>query len=198
MQISNFITKEELLKQLKNQTEETGIWWSEADLDEDGLVDFSNLEGETKHLVVTQSNLDFMKIYDVDLVDYCRENEIDFVSKTNNSEIEFIHATRVSNLEDIKHMGLIINDEATYIPDLGEGIYGVDVDSEIGIDNLKTYLVDFPDNNMLLIKGRYKGEYNYCIKGEDHIGYLVFKERRIPPENLSFEIIKVSDFMMKY
>lgn len=198
MQMLNLISKEELLNQLKNQTRETGIWWNESDIDEDGYIDFSNLEGEFKHLVVSQKQIEFAKMYDIDLDDYCRENEIDFMSQTHNSEIEFLHATRVLNLENIKQMGLIVNDDATYIPDLDEGIYAVDIASSKGIDNLKTYLVDFPDEEILLVKGVYEGSYNYCVKGEDHEGYIVFHDRKVGPEGLSFEIVKLEDFFLRY
>lgn len=198
MKAFNFLTKEELLKQLESQVEETGIWWDESDIDEDGYIDFSNLESEFKHLYIASNQMEFMKIYDIDLDDFCREHEIDFTSKVYNGEIEFIHATSKSNLEDIKYMGLIVNEDATYIPDLGEGIYGVDASSAIGIDNLKTYLMDFQEDEIVLISGVYNGEYNYCIKGEDHEGYIVFRERKIAPENLTFKIMKVEDFMLNY
>ncbi len=95
-------------------------------------------------------------------------------------------------------MGLIVDDEACFIPDLGEGIYGVDINSEIGMDNIRTFLVDFPENELLLIKGVYRGRYRYCFKGENHEGYLVFCSRRIDPKDLSFEVINVDDFFFKY
>lgn len=198
MQMLNFVTKDELLNQLESQIEETGIWWDESDVDEYGNIDFSKLESEFKHLAIDLKQIDFMKIYDIDLSDFCRDHEIDFVSQTHSGEIEFIHATRVSNLEDIKEMGLIINEDATYIPDLGEGIYGADINSDKGIDNLKTYLVDFPEDEILIIKGLYNGKYNYCVKGEDHEGYIVFHDRVISPSNLSFEIMKLNDFFFEY
>lgn len=198
MKAFNFLTKEELLKQLESQIEETGIWWDESDIDKDGCVNFSNLENDFKHLAITSKQMEFMKFHDIDLDDFCREYEIDFTSQVYDGEIEFIHVTSKSNLEDIKHMGLIVNEDATYIPDLGEGIYGVGAESNIGIDNLKTYLMDFQEDEIVLISGVYNGEYNYCIKGEDHEGYIVFRERKIAPENLTFKIMKVEDFMLNY
>lgn len=198
MNIANFISKDELLKQLENQIKETGIWWDESDMDDDGYIDFSNLEGTFKHLIINQKQIEFIKIYDIDLDNFCREHEIDFVSQTCDGTIEFIHATSKSNLEDIKEMGLIVNEDSTYIPDLGDGIYGVDRYSDTGIDNLKTYLMEFQEDEILIIKGIYNGKYNYCVKGEDHEGYIVFHDRKINPHNLSFEVIKLNDFFFEY
>ena len=95
-------------------------------------------------------------------------------------------------------MGLIVNEDSTYIPDLGDGIYGVDRYSDTGIDNLKTYLMEFQEDEILIIKGIYNGKYNYCVKGEDHEGYIVFHDRKINPHNLSFEVIKLNDFFFEY
>ena len=198
MQALNFVTKDELLNQLESQIKETGIWWDESDVDENGIVDISNLESEFKHLTVSSKQIDFMKIHGIDLDDFCRDHEIDFVSQAYDGEIEFIHATRVSNFEDIKQMGLIVNPDATYIPDLGEGIYGVDANSEKGIDNLKTFLMDFNDDEILLVKGIYNGKYNYCIKGENHEGYILFYDKVISPINLSYKIMQLNDFFFEY
>lgn len=198
MNVNNLISKEELLKQLVKQIENTGVWWDESNMDEDGNIDFSELENEYRHLVLDINQRDLMKMYDISLDDFCKNKEVDFVSETHESEIEFIHVTKKSNLENIKHMGLITDDEACFIPDLGDGIYGVDRNSEIGIDNIKTFLVDFPENELLLIKGMYRGRYNYCFKGENHEGYLVFWNRRIDPKDLSFEVMNVDDFLFKY
>ena len=198
MQTLNFITKEELLNQLESQVIETGIWWSDADIDENGHVDFSNLEGDFIHLTISSEQVDFMKIYGIDLDTFCKEYEVDFVSQTYNGEIEFIHVTKVENLESIKYMGLLQNENVTYIPDLGEGIYAVDAESTKGLENLKTYLSDFSEEKMLLIKGIYTGKYNYCIKGQGHEGYIVFHDKVIPPSNLSFEIIDLNDFFFEY
>lgn len=198
MVVKSIISKEDLLKQLSEQIQDTGVWWDESDVDENGNVEFSNLDNEYRHLVVDRVQLDLMKIYGICLDDFCKENNIDFVSETCKAEIQFLHVTRKSNLENIKHMGLIVDDNACFIPDLGEGIYGVDVDSMKGVDNIKTFLVDFPDRELLLIKGVYEGGFNYCIKGENHEGYIVFHDRKISPKSLSFEIMAVEDFLLRY
>lgn len=167
MNSNNLISKEELISKLAKQISNTGIWWDESDMDDDGYIDFNNLENEYRHLVLDSNQKKLIKMYGISLDDFCKENNVDFVSETHESEIEFIHVTKKSNLNCIKQMGLIVDDEACFIPDLGEGIYGMDSSSEIGIDNIKTFLVDFPEDEILLIKGTYKGKYNYCFKGEN-------------------------------
>lgn len=198
MHLEKLISKQELITQLTQQIEDTGTWWDDSDVDENGNVDFSNLEYEYKHLVISSNQMDLIKMYDISIDDFCNENEIDFVSKTCEGTIEFIHTTRKSNLENIKQIGLIVDYEACFIPDLGEGIYGVPIDSEKGIDNLKTFLVDFDENEIPLIKGSYNGKYNYCFKGDLHQGYIVFHNKKIGPENLYFEVISVDDFLLNY
>ena len=195
MTITNFISKEDLLKQLNSQIEYTGIWW-ESEIEKENCTDFSSMDYEFKHLVVKSNQKDYLKIYDICLNSFCEENKIDFISESYDSEIEFLHVTSKSNLDDIKSLGLIhINND--YIPDLGEGIYAVDINSSKGLDNLKTYLVDFKEDDILIITGTYNGRYNYCIKGEGHEGYLVLHDE-VKPESLSFEIKSLNDFFFEY
>lgn len=198
MKLQYFISKEELLAQLINQVENTGVWWDELDLDEHGNIDFDNLESEYRHLRINSVQKDLMKMHGICMDDFCRDNNINFVSETNNSEIKFIHVTRKINLKSIQDNGLIVDLKSCYIPDLGTGIYVVPIDSRKGIDNLKIFLEDFPDEDILLIEGVYEGDYTYCFKGEGHEGYVVLKNEKICSDNLIFKTMSLSNFLLNY
>lgn len=198
MKLNGLMSKNELLCNLDNQVEKTGIWWDQDDLDEYGEVNIDSLDYGYKHLIIDSQQKELIKLQEIDLDKYCIEHNINFVSEKRNSEIEFIHITKKSNLKEIKRMGLLSNCEANFIPDLGIGIYGVDANSEIGIDNVKTFIMDTSEGEIVVINGIYRGKYNYCFKGEGHEGYIVFEDELIEPEQLSFKIVEVDDFLLNY
>lgn len=190
------ISKEEFLNQLISQIEYTGVLYNESDIDDKGNIDFEELDYDYKHLAINYKQQDLIRLHDIDIDEFCREQEVDFVSEIDEFEIDFIHVTKKSNLENIKQLGLIVDPKSKFIPDLGVGIYAVPIGSERGLDNLKTFLEDYCEDEILVITGTHKGKYTHCIKGEGHEGYIVFKDSKISPENLSFEIMNIYDFLM--
>lgn len=190
------ISKEEFLNQLINQIEYTGVLFNESDIDDNGNIYFKELDYDYKHLVLNYVQQDLIKLHNINIDEFCRDNEINFVSEIDDFEMDFIHVTKKSNLESIKQLGLIVDQESNFIPDLGVGIYAIPIGSEKGLDNLKTFLEDYCEDEILLITGTHKGKYTHCIKGEGHEGYIVFKDPQISPENLSFETMNIYDFLM--
>lgn len=120
--------------------------------------------------------------------------KVDFISVHMKSEIDFIHLTDVRNQSGIEKLGLLVPN-SEYIPDLGKGVYVVDVYSEKGFDNVKDYIAE-KDNmeELLVIEGSYEGELEICVYGDGHEGYIVINNY-IDPENLDMRVMSVDDFL---
>lgn len=118
---------------------------------------------------------------------------VDFISVCITTDIDFIHATSPEHKESIDKFGLIMTD-SEYIPDLGKGIYGIDVYSEKGFENLKTFISEKDIKDILIIEGNYVGDVEVCVYGERLVGSIVIKEN-VEPENLEMNIYKVDDFL---
>lgn len=125
---------------------------------------------------------------------------IDFVSSKERGEINFLHISSLDNEESIWEKGLIIS-TGDYTNDLGVGVYVVDVDDDIAIDNLKNYVEShFEDGEerFLVVTGTYEGDYLLCQTGYGHEGYIVIKES-IPSDKINdIQKVSVDHFICEY
>lgn len=119
--------------------------------------------------------------------------KVDFISVKLETEIDFMHLTSPRNKSSIERLGLIMGD-SDYMPDLGKGVYVIDIYSEKGFENLKDFVVDKDEDDLLIVEGCYKGEIELCVYGEGHEGYIVINDD-IESENLETKIISVDDFL---
>lgn len=104
-------------------------------------------------------------------------HRVDFISQVEEGTINFIHVSYPSQLKSIKERGLIASSESS---DLGVGVYLIEEDDVEGTENLLTYVETLMQEEILIIKGTYQGEYMRCIYGESHEGYIVVKETVLP------------------
>lgn len=54
--------------------------------------------------------------------------------------------------------------------------------------------MDYDYDKILVIRCKYSSYYTKCIYGEEHEGYLLLIDD-IKPSNLTFEVMRVSDFL---
>lgn len=144
-------------------------------------------------LVVTETELEeLMNKYG----SYAKISElykVDFISVKLKTEVDFIHLTSPKNKSSIEKLGLIMGD-SDYIPDLGKGVYVIDIYSEQGFENLKDFVVDKEEEELLIVEGCHRGEIELCVYGEGHEGYIVISDD-IESENLETKIISIDDFL---
>lgn len=195
--MENLNSKESLTQfLLNNKVELTGfvneIDWEEVDYDD--IIKNKEEYSITEHLVISLKEKELIIKYFDSIEAFCKETNIDFVSEeVDGKDIEFMHLSSVHKEHSIRKNGLLekyCSDEA----DLGFGIYAIESNCDKGLDNLKTFFEDYSDDNVLVIKGKYDSFYTKCIYGEGHEGYIVLTED-IDPSKLSFEIMKVDDFL---
>lgn len=145
-----------------------------------------------KTLVLTEEEYEYIQDY-IGLEIFALENDIDFINVIYNDTIEFIHYSNKNNEDSIKNNGLIIQD-SNIIMDLGIGIYVVEKNDEIAIDNLSCYIEELNlENDILKITGVYSGEYEKCVYGSEHEGYIVILDD-IPPNNINIEKTSLDNF----
>lgn len=150
-----------------------------------------------RHLVISKEELSYITNQECSLDRLCSKYSIDFVSVIEEGDLDFIHISKECNKNSIKSKGLI-NINRGYIPDLGVGIYVVDSDDLVGLDNVKAYVSEHMDGlTLLLVKGTYNGVYKRCIYGEGREGYIVLNDD-VPYSALSLSVVDIDDFLLYY
>lgn len=151
-----------------------------------GNIDESIEDYLFTHLLLTEEEFEF--ISDTQGDSFADDNNISFISVIYNGEIKFTHYSSIYNKESIDKKGLLVSNN-NIIMDLGKGIYVIETDDEVAIDNLYTYFEEKDDENKLLkVTGTYLGEYYQCIIGNGHEHYIVLPND-VPKENINTEIV---------
>lgn len=147
---------------------------------------------EFNHVILTLNEYEetfkeFFEDIPDELENFLFDNDINFISVRKYGIFKFIHFTEKCNVENILKNGFKNNYQYDRINDLGQGLYVIDSNNWDSIDNLNQYIEDFfgissdsePEDyhqEIALILGDYKGVYEECIYGDDHIGYIVLKD----------------------
>ena len=145
-----------------------------------------------KHLILELSEYEK---YKDSLLELAKTIGVDFISVKKNGFINYIHLTDISYKENIEKSGLIPPNSG-FIGDLGYGIYVVDQRNYIAIDNLKDYIIDEPEDTLLLVYGSYCGEYIECIYGIGHKGYINIPMPKIDISHT--KEIDIEEFLLDY
>ena len=129
-----------------------------------------------------------------EIIEQSKKYNVDFILETKKEELEFLHVSYIHLQESIEEKGLIIQTQDDWISDLGTGLYVVEDGNEEALDNLKNYVEHHEDDELLLVRGSYQGEYLECIHGDEHVGYICIKEN-IKKEDVECEVYEVEDFL---
>lgn len=115
------------------------------------------------------------------------------------SKVEFLHVCFPEyNTEDNILENGLTHIETDYVGDLGIGIYAVDTNNLNGVENLKNYLENIDEGNVLVVTGEYIGKYYECITKGDHNGYILIDAPIAPNYINEVRLSTVSDFIMYY
>lgn len=118
--------------------------------------------------------------------------KFDYILLKKNGAVNPIHVTHSYNEQSIKDNGLHCGDG-----DFGYGLYVINKDNEIALDNLKTYIVDSFRNSektMAICNISYSGEYYECINQGTNEGYLLLTESDNIKLN-SIDTVNIVDFL---
>lgn len=164
---------------------------------------YKNVEKDCifRHAILTQQEWEKLNSSNT-FEDFISTNQLDFISIQEEREIEFLHITSPEHLESIRSNGLCIKRSKEqnnhFIPDLGEGIYVIEKDNETAIDNLKTYLEEKEEDEIMIVEGDFKGKFTRCVWGLDHEEYIVINST-IPEKDLSnWYDMKIEDFLFDF
>ena len=195
--MDKFNSKESLKDYLlKNKVELTGFTdeLDETELSYDEILANKEEYSITEHLIISSKEKDLIISFFGSIENFCKETNVDFVSEEiTDNHIEFIHLSDVFKADSIKSKGLLAC-HCSDVVDLGFGIYAIESNDEIALDNLKTFFEDYMYDEVLVVKGKYNSSYTKCIYGEGCEGYIVLDED-VEPAKLSFKIMKVDDFL---
>lgn len=145
-----------------------------------------------KHLILEKD--EYVRYKDV-LPELASEIEVDFISIKKNGCIDYVHLTNIFNKIEIENRGLIAP-LSGFVGDLGYGIYVVDPRNYVAINNLKDYIMNEREDNILLVFGNHCGDYLECVYGKGHEGYINIPEVTIEI-NYTIEI-RMEDFLLDY
>lgn len=129
-----------------------------------------------------------------EIISKAKQKNIDFIIQEKTGEIDFLHVSYKHLKEKINKEGLVYQKEDKWINDLGKGIYVIEENNEVALDNLYNYIENHEDDELLLVRGTFVGTYYECIYGNEHESYICIREN-IPANLLSTEIIFIDDFL---
>jgi len=147
------------------------------------------------HLVLTEGEWEKIKA-STDREKFPFGLKVDFVSVLRDGGVEYIHVTDADR-NYIEQNGL---KEGRYVGDLGRGIYVVEESNPEAVANLMDFLSEYKEEEeLILVKGYYKGPYTECVYGYGHEGYIVLKGTDgVKPGEISIDRINVEEFEIRY